>query len=426
MPRVYVDFYFLKTNELFSSFRNSNMKILSEDFKIGKLKFSFAAFVWFLLAILGALLKIRLGHASIQNFLIFRNAFWHAINQTSLYYLYPSEHLDSYLYGPVFSIIISPFALLPIDTGAFLWVIANAAILFFAIRKLPVSYKNQNIILLISAIEMMTCLQNMQSNCLLAALIILAFAFVKNGKDFWATLFVAVGFLVKLYGVVGIVFFLFSNNKKKFLGSFIFWIIILFCLPMLISSPSFIVHSYGDWYHTLIKKDNTNASSLMQNISVMGMLRNLIQSQYLDLVVIFIAAWFYLIPLFRLQQLKNKNFQLTYLCFALIGVVIFSSSAESPTYIIAMTGVAIWFVIQNPKSPLAIFLLVFALCFTSLSATDFFPRYIKLAIIRPYSLKALPCFMVWLVIAVQLLFRNFNSLKAADKLKSSGPILLTE
>ena len=402
------------------------MKILSEDFKIGKLKFSFAAFVWFLLAILAAFLKIRLGHESIQNFLIFRNAFWHAIHQINLYTLYPPEHLDVFLYGPVFSIFVSPFALFPIDTGAFLWAIANAAILFFTIRKLPVSYKNQNIILLISAVEMMTCLENMQSNCLLAALIILSFVFVKNGKGFWASLFVAVGFLVKLYGVVGIIFFLFSNNKKKFLGSFVFWIIILFCLPMLISSPSFIVHSYADWYHALIKKDNTNASSLMQDISVMGMLRHFIKSQYLGLIVIFVAAWFYLIPLLRLNQLKNKNFQLTYLCFALIGVVIFSSSAESPTYIIAMAGVAIWFVIQNPKNPLTIFLLVFALCFTSLSATDFFPRYIKLNFIRPYSLKALPCFMVWLFIAAQLLLRNFNSIKAVEETQGSDTTVIAE
>jgi hypothetical protein len=195
---------------------------------------------------------------------------------------------------------------------------------------------------------------------------------------------------------------------------------------MLISSPSFIVHSYADWYHALIKKDNTNASSLMQDISVMGMLRNFIKSQYLGLIVIFIAAWFYLIPLLRFNQLKNKYFQLTYLCFALIGVVIFSSSAESPTYIIAMAGVAIWFVIQSPKNPLAIFLLVFALCFTSLSATDFFPRYIKLNFIRPYSLKALPCFMVWIVIAAQLLLKNFYSINAVEERQGSGTAVITE
>ncbi|MDQ2864271.1 MAG: DUF2029 domain-containing protein, partial [Bacteroidota bacterium] len=239
-----------------SQIRIAYMNLLQQDIKIYKVKFSFATFLWFLLAFLAVLLKIRLGYDHIKNFMIFRNAFWHTLHQINLYNIYPSEKLDVYLYGPAFSILISPFALFPIYAGAFLWGVTNAAILFFAIRKLPVGFKNQNIILLISAVEMMTCLENMQSNCLLAALIILAFIFVKDGKDFWAALFVAVGFLVKLYGIVGIVFILFSNNKLKFIGSFLLWVAILFCLPMLISSPSFTVQSYFDWYHALIVKDN--------------------------------------------------------------------------------------------------------------------------------------------------------------------------
>lgn len=387
------------------------MKLLSEDLKIGKFKFSFAALLWFLLAIIGVLLKIRLGYDKIGNFLIFRNAFWHTLHQLNLYNYYPSENLGSYLYGPLFSFLIAPFSLLPINAGAFLWGVANAAILFLAIRKLPVSYKNQNIILFISAVEMMTSVQNLQINCMVVATILFAFILVKKEQDFWAAIFIVIGFLVKLYGVVGIAFILFSNHKMKFISSFLFWLIILFCLPMVFSSPSFIIQSYFDWYHTLIKKDNLNATSLMQNISVMGMLRHLIKTKYLDLIVIFVAAWFYLLPLFRFAQLKNKTFQLTYLCFTLIGVVIFSSSAESPTYIIAMTGVALWFVIQNPKNWFVISLLVFALCFTSLSSTDFFPRFIKLKLIQPYSLKALPCFLIWLVIAVQLARKDFNKIK---------------
>ena len=387
------------------------MNLLHEDIKVYRFKFSFAALLWFLLAIIGVVLKIRLGYDKIGNFLIYRNAFWHTLHQLNLYNYYPSENLGSYLYGPLFSIIIAPFSLLPINAGALLWVVANAAVLFLAIRKLPVGYKNQNIILIISMIEMMTSVQNLQINCLVAALILFAFTFVKKEQDFWAALFVTIGFLIKLYGIVGIVFILFSNHKIKFISSFLFWLIILFFLPMVLSSPSFIIQSYFDWYYTLIKKDTINATSLMQNISVMGMLRHLIKTKYLDGSVIFIAGWFYLLPLFRLNQLKNKTFQLTYLCFTLIGVVIFSSSAESPTYIIAMTGVALWFVIQNPKNWSVVFLLVFALCFTSLSSTDFFPRFIKLKLIQPYSLKAFPCFLIWLVIAVQLVRKDFNKMQ---------------
>lgn len=398
------------------------MKLAERDLKIYTLKFSFASLLWFSLVCTGALVKIRLGYANIGNFLVYRNVFWHGIHHMNLYEYYPAENLGSYLYGPVFSILISPFALLPVNAGAFLWAVVNGAILFFAVRKLPVSYKNQNIILLICAIEMLTCIQNMQINCTVAALMILSFTYVREGKDFWAAVFIATGFLLKLYGVVGLVFILFSNHKAIFAFSFLIWAAVLFFLPMLISTPSFVFHSYIDWYHTLTVKNNANETSFMQNLSVMGMVRNLIKTQYLNLIVIFIAAWFYLLPLFRFNQLKNKCFQLTYLCFTLIGVVIFSSSAESPTYIIAMTGVALWFVIQEPKNRFVFFLLWFALIITSLSATDLFPRYIKVNLIQPYSLKALPCFLVWMVIAVQLLTRkDFNSTKISDHTEAPSP-----
>src|SRR5665213_3300144 len=153
------------------------MNIFQDDLKIYRFRLSVSALLWFLLAIIGGLLKIILGNDKIGNFLIYRNAFWHALHQINLYTLYPSENLGSYLYGPIFSLIIAPFAIFPVWMGAFLWVLFNAAILFFAIRTLPIGYKNQNIILLFSAIEMMTSIQNMQINCMVAALIILSFTY---------------------------------------------------------------------------------------------------------------------------------------------------------------------------------------------------------------------------------------------------------
>ena len=132
---------------------------------------------------------------------------------------------------------------------------------------------------------MVTSVQNMQINCFVAGLIIFAFIFVQKEKDFWATLFIAIGFLVKLYGIVGIAFFLFSRHKLRFIYSFIFWLAVLFCLPMLLSSPSFLIQSYADWYHTLIVKNAANSYSDMQNISVMGMLRHIIRTRYLNQIL---------------------------------------------------------------------------------------------------------------------------------------------
>lgn len=90
----------------------------------------------------GALVDSRCGSALIKihkcnNFLIFKYDFWHAWNQTSLYAQYPLEFFDSNHYGPFFSIIIAPFAVLPHPLGLFFWQVLMALALFVAIRKLP-------------------------------------------------------------------------------------------------------------------------------------------------------------------------------------------------------------------------------------------------------------------------------------------------
>lgn len=390
------------------------MQLIEKEFKIGRWKISLAAIVWFILALVGIVLKIRLGQDKFANYVIFQNAFDRAIHLKDLYYTDPSLGLDVFLYGPLFTILIAPFAILPINIGAFFWGLANAGFLFFAIRKLPVGYRNQNIILYFAAIEMMTSVQNLQINCIITALIILSFVFVQKQKDIWGTLFIATGFLIKIYGIVGLAFFFFSRHKIKFTTSFIIWLIILFCLPMVITNPQYTLESYSGWYNALAVKNDHNIHKGM--ISVLSMLQHIFTTPYLNIIITISAAFFYAIPLVRFSQYKNLHFRLSYLALALIGVVIFSSSAESPTYIIAISGVAIWYIIQEKKSPATIALFIFAFLITSFATTDFFPHYLKVNLVKPYSLKALPCLLVLMVLAYQLISKDFNgaSLKKSE------------
>ena len=154
------------------------------------------------------------------------------------------------------------------------------------------------------------------------------------------------------------------------------------------------------------------ANNFMQDISVLGMVRRIFNIQQLKNFYITVpAAILYALPFLRWKQFKHTGFQLSYLALALIGVVIFSTSAESATYVIAMLGVAIWYVVQNNQTKAAQFLLILTLLLTSLSATDLFPEYLRMNFIRPYSLKALPCFLVWLVLVYQLLIKDFSTVK---------------
>lgn len=390
--------------------------LLTKRVRIARWEIALPVLLWIILAIAATLSEVLRGLDSINNYLIFKGVFWHSLNHLHLYNEYPAEYFDSNHYGPSFSLLIAPFAWMNVYVGCFLWCMANAFFLLFAVKQIPVSQQKQNIILLVGVIEMMTSVHNVQFNPMLTAWIILSYTMVQKEKDFWATLFIAAGLLVKLYGIVGIAFFWFSRNKVKFVLSFIFWLIVLFCLPMLISSPAFIIQSYKDWYNSLSEKNAKNAfaeaNNFMQDISVLGMVRRIFNIQQLKNFYITVpAAILYALPFLRWKQFKYTGFQLSYLALALIGVVIFSTSAESATYVIAMLGVAIWYILQNAQTKAAQYLLVLSLLLTSLSATDLFPEYLRMNFIRPYSLKALPCFLVWLVLVYQLLIKDFSTVK---------------
>jgi len=365
--------------------------------------------LWFGLSFL-IVLKGILTHQIFNNYLVFKYNFINTIHQHHLYTYQPEHFNDLNHYGPVFSIIIAPFALMPDSIGVLMWVMFNAFILFKAIQLLPIKENQYVVILLICAHELMTASANVQSNPMIAGLIILSFSFIKKKQDFWAALMIALGTFVKLYGIVGLAFFFFSENKLKFIGSLLFWSVILFILPMFISSSAFIIQTYHDWYDDLVAKNLSNQSSLLQEICVMGLIRKILNYPGLKNIYVIAPA----IVLFALSYLRLKNFkavqyQLLILSSALIFAVIFSSSSESSTYIIPFTGVAIWYMnLNRPVTRYEVFLLIFALVITSLSPSDLFPRYIRMEYVVPYKLKALPCFLIWLKIIFETLTRDFS------------------
>lgn len=355
-------------------------------------------------------------HYSYNNYLIFKYVYWHTVDLQNLYNNYP-EYQDSNHYGPVFSIFIAPFALLPDGLGCILWNIANVTILLWGIYSLPISFNKRTIIAWICAHETLTALFSFQFNIALTGLILLSFSYLIKKKEVQSAFFIALGTLIKLYGIVGLAFFFFTKNKLKFvLGCFIAFVG-LFALPMVISSPAFVMQSYSDWYHSLAHKNALNASlTSFQDISLMGIVRratgnvNIPNAPFLLVGLILFG-----LPYLRIKQYKHIAFRLMLLASTLIFTVIFSSGSESPTYIIAFAGIAIWFMVQqNPKKGWIIALFIFAFILTSLSPTDIFPRPVK-EFIRLYSLKALPCVIIWLTIIYQMMKEDFESYLISDK-----------
>lgn len=359
--------------------------------------------VWLLAAVACSLDPI------FNNFRIFRGVFWHTVSQTSLFAEYPEEYFDVNYYGPFFSLIIAPFAVLPLWPAKILWNVCMTFLLCKVIYKLPFGQQKLAILCWFCLQVLTTALQMYQFNIVITALIILSFLFIEKEKDIWATLMIAVGTFVKLYGIVGLAFFFFSKHKGKFILSLIGWSLVCYLLPMLISSPEYVNGQYVEWFHSLVGKNGENQDSLYQNISLLGMVHRISGCWFSDLFLIIPGLVLFALPYLRLRQYVNPGFRFALLASVLLFTVLFSTGSETSTYIIAFTGVGIWYWSAPWKRDrLDLGLMILAFILTSLSPSDLFPAYVRVHLVRPYSLVALPCVLIWFKLIYEMLFCDYR------------------
>lgn len=369
--------------------------------------------LWTLLAVVAGLTKMA-PHRH-NNFLIFRGVFWHTIQKLSLYDFYPTEYNDHNHYGPIFSLVIAPFAVVPDAIGLLGWLVALALGMYYAVRRLPLEEGRQIFLYWFCAHELLTALQMQQFNIAIAAIIIGSFAAIEKGREVTAAFLIVLGTFVKLYGVVGLAFFFFVKRKPRFILALIGWSVVCFVAPMLISSPEYVVGQYVEWYERLAAKNGENTFSLMQNISLLGMIRKASGSaSYSDLLVILPGLALFGLPYLRFGQYRHLAFRYAILSSVLLFVVLFSTGSESSTYIIPFAGIALWYTTSPWKrSGWDVALLVFAFVLSSLSPSDLFPRSLREAYVLPYALKALPPTLIWLRLSYELLTRDYAPSKTA-------------
>lgn len=366
--------------------------------------------VYLIIAVATALSKYFRGPQAINNYLIFKNVFVNTIGQKNLYLQYPERYFDMNHYGVFFSLIIAPFAIMPDWLGISLWNIANTAIFLYAIYKLPFSDAKKALFGLLCLQEYITAAVSLQFNIALVGLLILSAIFIYEKKEAKSAIFIVIGIFVKLYGVVGLSQFFFIKNKTKFLIASIAAFIICLIVPMLYSTPQFVIQCYSDWMHSLISKNNDNqVLGNMQDISLMGFVRRILQDASIsNLTFMAFGAPLFFLPYVRIKQYKHYAYQLMILASTLLFLVLFSSGSESPTYIIAVAGVMIWFFLQKKRTPIVYAMLIFVIILTCFSPSDLFPKFIKQNYIVKYSLKALPCIVVWFRIIYELVTKDFE------------------
>ena len=368
--------------------------------------------IWTLLSLVG-MLKL---HRSHNNFLIFKGVYWHTVNGTSLYAAYPSEYSDVNHYGPLFSLIIAPFALLPEWAGMLLWLLFLSGWLFAAIYWSGLRKSQQVYIYWFCGFTLLTALFMQQFNIAIAAIILSSFFLIEKEHEGWAAFFIVLGTLVKLYGIVGLAFFLFSRHKLRLTLWLAVWSVILFLAPMAISSPDYIIGQYHEWFTCLVEKNTHNLNSFAQNISLLGFVRRTTgHADYSDLWLIIPGMALFSLPYLRFSQYKNLAFRETILASVLLFVILFSTGSEASGYVIALLGVCIWYTAAPWKrGKWAIALMVFVFILSGMGNCDLIPKTIRHDYIQTYALRALPISIVWLWLCYELCTKDYTPIEKVN------------
>lgn len=333
-----------------------------------------------------------------NNYVIFKQSFFHLIQNKDLYILHPQEQWDLFKYSPAFALFFAPLAYLPDALGLTLWSILNALILVYAVYYLPnMDMRTKGLVLIFTLSETLLSIQNEQSNALIAGLLIFSFGFLERKKYWLASLCIVSTIFIKLFGIVGLALYLLYRNKLKLTYTTGFWIILFTFIPLIVVDWNQFILLYKSWGNML-----SNDHSISDGLSVIGWLKTWFGLELNKSYVSVAGALLFCLTLTRIKAYQQYEYRILILASILIWIVIFNHRAESPTFVIAMSGIALWYFSQK-QTRLNLVLLILAFVFTGISSTDLFPKSIRDQWVAPYVIKAVPCILIWFKLGYDLL-----------------------
>jgi hypothetical protein len=346
-------------------------------------------------AVIAATVQQGIQHQN-NNFLIFRAASLHLLHGLDMYAAYPTLHLDKFKYSPTFALLFLPFAVLPFALSALLWNAINAGTLWVAIGMV-LPRRGALIARTIVFMDMLGSLQNVQSNALVAGFIILTFAAYERRHSVLGTLAAGVGASIKVFPLAGLSFAVFHPRKLRTAIATVLVTAGLLLLPLLVTPVQTLLAQYASW------RAVESHDALDRGFTVMQMVELLFHQdwpnwpQQLGGVLLLVAP-----VLVRRDRWTDWAFRRLYLCSVLLFCVIFNHQSESPTFVIAAAGAAIWFAsLPRPTWREWALLAFFVVC-TILASSDAMPKVLQRDLFDRYHFKTVPAIVLWIFIQVRL------------------------
>lgn len=343
-----------------------------------------------------------------NNFLIFRAAFEHVVRGVNLYVPHPAEHADLFKYSPTFALLFAPFAVLPYAWALLAWNLLNVMLLYWAVR-LVMPPRERLAAVQLTGIGLVTTIDGTQSNGLVAALMILAFAALERERIAMAASTLVIGALVKIFPLAAGAFMLPRRDRGRVAALGLVVGAALVLLPLLVTPGATLIAQYRSWY----AMGATDA--LDRGASVMRVLHRFAGYDGPNWPIQLIGMLLLLMPvLVRRSRWTHPEFRRNFLASVLVYSVVFNHKAEQPSFIIALTGVAIWYA-GSPRSGMWDILAGATFAATvPVFMTVVAPGLIADTVDGPLLVTATCCTAVWLVMLAELLDLVPDRLLASD------------
>jgi len=333
-------------------------------------------------------------HAVPNNFQIFRWSFANLRHGTDLYALHPEQYTDFYKYSPTFALLFAPFSVLPVAAGLWLWKTANALVLVWAVNRL-LPGRAATMVLGLVFLEMFRALQNAQSNSLVAGLVILAFVAFEERRQWKAAVVIAVGTMVKIFPVGSLLFALLHARRARFALCFACAMLGAVALPLLVTSPAALLAQYRSW-------GALQSVEAMHRAGMMAQLHIWFGVDWPNWPVQAVGTLVLLVPVALWpSRWGDPRFRLRLLASLLGYLVLFNQRAESPTWVIAVSGIAIWYV-ATPRTRLHDWAMALTIIFVSLVSTELVPPALRRDVVGRYEIRTLAVLFAWLVMQWEL------------------------
>jgi Glycosyltransferase family 87 len=348
-----------------------------------------------------------------NNLEIFRTA-WFDLGAGRDLYAPSARHHDFFKYSPTFALLFAPFAVVPFWLGALLWNAVNAGALYWSLGRV-LSADQALAARAIVFLDTVGAMQNVQSNALIAGLMILAFAELDRRREWRAAAAVALGTMIKIFPLVAATFAIFRPYRLPRFA------LILACAgvvavgaPLLLLSPQELVEQYRSWM-AISKLD-----ALDRGYSLMKQLHLWFDYGGPNWPIQLAGLAVLLAPLVRYAEWGTPRFKVLYVASVLMYCVIFNHKSESPAFVIAIAGVALWFAV-TPRSAFSWALLAVVVVGTVLSSSEVMPKGLQEGLFEPYRLKTVPVCFVWVAVQRALWRRTVSASPPVPRSALSAP-----